>query len=318
MDVFKRVRESGILPVVVIDSEKDAVPTAKALLNGGIDVMEITLRTPAAAEAIKAVTLNCPNMLVGAGTVITLEQCKSIVSMGAKFIVSPGFDAEVVSWCVENNVPIIPGCVTPTEIMSAMKCGLNVVKFFPSNVYGGLNAMKSLSAPLGDIKFIPTGGITAQNISEYISTTFVYAVGGSWICPKADISAGNFKKISDLCKEARRMLLGYEFAHLGINSSDSVTADKIAYTFKSAFDFNNKDNNESVFSTDHIEILKRPYLGELGHISIRTNCIDIAINDLEKKGFSVNMKTANYKADKLISIYLNEPIGGFAIHLLQK
>lgn len=202
MDVTTRLARAGVVPVVVLEHAKDAVPTAKAMAAGGIDVMEITFRTAAAADSIRAVSENCPEMLVGAGTVITLEQCKKAVASGAKFIVAPGFDEEVVRWCVENNVPVTPGCVTPTEIMAAMKLGLKVVKFFPAGVYGGLSAMKALSGPFGGIKFIPTGGVNAQNLAEYISAPFIHAVGGSWVCPKADISAGNFEKITALCREA--------------------------------------------------------------------------------------------------------------------
>ena len=137
MNVSERLAASAVVPVVVLDDAKDAVATAKALLAGGMDVMEITFRTAAAADSIKAVAKSCPDMLVGAGTVITLEQCKKAVDCGAKFIVSPGFDEDVVRWCVENNVAVTPGCVTPTEIMAAMKLGLTVVKFFPAGVYGG-------------------------------------------------------------------------------------------------------------------------------------------------------------------------------------
>ncbi len=203
MDVFSRLARSGVVPVVVIDDAKDAVPTANAMLAGGVDVMEITFRTAAAPDAIKAVADECPDMLVGAGTVITLEQCKKAVEMGAKFIVSPGFDPEVVAWCVENGIAVTPGCVTPTEIMAAMKLGLRVVKFFPANVYGGLTAMKALAAPFGGIKFIPTGGVSGENVGEYLSQPYVHAVGGSWVCTKADIAAGNFDKITALCTAAR-------------------------------------------------------------------------------------------------------------------
>ena len=203
MTVLERLRNSIVVPVVVLDKAEDAVPTAKALIAGGVDVMEITFRTAAAADSIKAVADNCPDMLVGAGTVLNLDQCKLAVEMGAKFIVSPGFDAEVVSWCVENGVAVCPGCVTPTEIMAAIKLGLNVVKFFPANVYGGLTAMKNLSAPFGGVKFLPTGGVNTANIKEYFSAPFIHAVGGSWICPKADIAAGNFENITKLSKEAR-------------------------------------------------------------------------------------------------------------------
>ena len=203
MKVLDRLHGCGVVPVVVLDDVKDAIATANALLAGGVDVMEITFRTAAAADSIKAVAENCPDMLVGAGTVITLEQCKQAVECGAKFIVSPGFDEEVVRWCVERSVPITPGCVTPSEIMAAMKLGLTVVKFFPAGVYGGLSAMKALSGPFGGIKFIPTGGVNSHNIGEFIAAPFIHAVGGSWVCPKADIAAGNFERITELCKQAR-------------------------------------------------------------------------------------------------------------------
>ena len=208
MDVLSRLARSIVVPVVVLDDAKDAVPTANATLAGGIDVMEITFRTAAAPDAIKAVAEACPDMLVGAGTILNLEQCKQAVAMGAKFIVSPGFDAGVVGWCIENGIAVTPGCVTPTEITAAVNMGLKVVKFFPANVYGGLNAMKNLSAPFGGVKFLPTGGVNTGNIKEYISAPFIHAVGGSWVCPKADIADGNFEKITQLCAEARQAALG--------------------------------------------------------------------------------------------------------------
>ncbi len=208
MDVMNRLACAGIVPVVVLEDAKDAIPTANAMMAGGIDVMEITFRTSAAPESIRAVAENCPDMLVGAGTVLNLEQCKLAVQMGAKFIVSPGFDPNVVAWCVENQIPVVPGCVTPTEITAAVNMGLQVVKFFPANVYGGLNAMKNLSAPFVGVKFLPTGGVNTANLREYIDAPFIHAVGGSWVCPKADIAAGNFEKITALCAEARQAAFG--------------------------------------------------------------------------------------------------------------
>lgn len=203
MDILERLARSIVVPVVVLDRVEDAVPTAKALLAGGVDVMEITFRTAAAPEAIKAVSKEVPEMLVGAGTVITLEQCKTAVEMGAQFIVSPGYNPAVVDWCVSEGISVTPGCVTPTEITAAILAGLKVVKFFPANVYGGINAMKNLSAPFGGIKFIPTGGVNGDNISEYVSQPFIHAVGGSWVCNKKDILDGNFEKITNLCQTAR-------------------------------------------------------------------------------------------------------------------
>ncbi len=208
MDVLTRLANSIVVPVVVLDKVEDAVPTAKAMAAGGVDTMEITFRTACAPEAIKAVAENCPDVLVGAGTIVNLEQCKLAVEMGAKFIVSPGFSDEVVGWCVENGIPVAPGCVTPTEIMAALKHGLKMVKFFPANVYGGLNAMKNLSAPFVGLKFLPTGGVNSGNIKEYVDAPFIHAVGASWVCPKADIAAGNWEKITNLCLEARKAAKG--------------------------------------------------------------------------------------------------------------
>ena len=208
LSILDRMARAGVVPVVVLDDAKDAVPTAEAMLAGGIDVMEITFRTAAAPDAIKAVAESCPDMLVGAGTVLNLAQCKLAVEMGAKFIVSPGFDADVVDWCIQEGIPVTPGCVTPTEITAAVNSGLKVIKFFPANVYGGLNAMKNLAAPFVGIKFLPTGGVNTGNIKEYIDAPFIHAVGGSWVCPKADIAAGNFERITALCAEARQAAFG--------------------------------------------------------------------------------------------------------------
>ncbi len=207
MTVLERLARSIVVPVVVIEDAKDAVPTANAMRDGGVDVMEITFRTAAAPAAIQAVAENCPDVLVGAGTVLNVEQARLAVSMGARFIVSPGIDRDVVAWCLENGIPVTPGCVTPTEITLAVNMGLKVVKFFPANVYGGLNAMKNLSAPFVGLKFLPTGGVNTGNIREYVDAPFIHAVGGSWVCPKADIAAGNFEKITQLCKDARAAAL---------------------------------------------------------------------------------------------------------------
>lgn len=318
MDILNKLSAAGVVPVVVIENAKDAVPTAEAMLRGGIDVMEITFRTAAAPDAIRAVSENCPKMLVGAGTVITLEQCKQAVDCGASFIVSPGFNREVVAWCVEHDIAVTPGCVTPTEIMEAMELGLKVLKFFPANVYGGLGAMKAFSGPFGGIKFIPTGGVNAQNLAEYISAPFIHAVGGSWVCPKADISAGHFEKITQLCREARKAVLGFEVAHIGVNCPDAESSLSLCGSFSEAFGFETKLGNSSNFSTSAIEIMKSNYLGEKGHIAIRTNRMEAAICELAAKGFQIDPDTAKYKGDRMIAVYLRQEFGGFAVHLLQK
>ena len=206
MTVMERCEKCGIVPVVVIEDAKDAVATARALLAGGIDVMEVTMRTAAAIDVIREVSENVPEVLVGAGTVLTLEQCRECIAAGANFIVSPGFDDATVKYCVENGIPVIPGCVTPTEIMYAKAYGLNTIKFFPANVYGGLKAMKALSGPFVGLKFIPAGGVSAETLKEYIEAPFIAAVGGSWVCTKKDIAEGNFEKITALSKEARDVI----------------------------------------------------------------------------------------------------------------
>lgn len=318
MKYSERLGNNAVVPVVVIEDAKNAVPTARALLAGGIDVMEITLRTGAALDAIRAVSAEVPEMLVGAGTVLNLEQGKSVVDAGGKFIVSPGFDPELVKWCVENDVTVTPGCVTPTEIMAALKLGVDVIKFFPANVYGGLDAMKGLSAPFGGVKFIPTGGVNGQNIGEYSAAPYVHTVGGSWVCTKADIAAGNFEKITQLCKEAVKNSLGFEIAHVGVNTENGEDAMAVAEAFDNAFGFGVKDGNSSTFAGKGVEVMKSMYLGKNGHIAVKTNNIRRAVSYLTKKGFGIAADTAKYKGDKLIAVYLTDEFGGFAVHLLQK
>ena len=318
MSALKRLQECGVIPVVVLDRVEDAVSTAKALESGGVDVMEITLRTAAGLESIRQVAKNCPNMCVGAGTVLNLEQCKQSVEAGATFIVSPGFNREVVEWCVTNNIDVTPGCVTPTEITEALAIGINVVKFFPADVYGGLPAMKGLSSPFGNVKFIPTGGVNAKNLADYVSVPYIHAVGGTWLCAKADIAAGNFEKISALSAEAAKIALGFELAHLGINCENGNAAMDVAKQLDKAFGTGIRDGNSSIFASAGFEIMKSMYLGKNGHIAIRTANISRGISALAKRGFEVDMETAKYNGSNMAAVYLKDSFGGFAIHLLQK
>ncbi len=174
-----------VIPVVVINKVEDTIPTMQALCDGNLPVAEITFRTACAEEAIKIATQNFPDMYVGAGTVINLDQCVRAHKAGAKFIVSPGLSKEVALYCNENNLPYYPGCVTPTEIMQAIDLGLKVVKFFPANVYGGLKALKALSAPFPQVKFIPTGGVDRSNIDEFLAFDKIEAIGGSFFVKEA-------------------------------------------------------------------------------------------------------------------------------------
>lgn len=197
-----RFSQCGVIPVVVLDKEEDAVPLAKALLDGGIDVAEITFRTKAAENSIRKISKEVPEMFVGAGTIINLEQLNRAINAGAKFIVSPSYDEEIVSKCQSLNITVFPGVITPTEIMKAIKQDLEVVKFFPSESYGGLKTIQALSGPFTNLKFMPTGGISKDNLAEYLEPKKIHAVGGSWICDKKLILNKDWNKITELCKEA--------------------------------------------------------------------------------------------------------------------
>jgi len=200
--VLAQVGAIGIVPVIVIDNAADAVPLAKALLEGGIDCIEITMRTAAALDAMAAIRDGVPDMLLGAGTVITIDQAEQALAAGARFLVSPGYDPEFVAWCLERGIPVLPGAVTPSEIMAARKQGLRVVKFFPADVYGGVKAIKALSSPFSDMKFMPTGGVNLETLADFLRVPAIYAVGGSWIASKAQIAAGKFDEITGLARES--------------------------------------------------------------------------------------------------------------------
>lgn len=316
--VKERIFNCGIVPVVVLNNVEDAVPTAQALLAGGIDVMEITLRTSAGLDSIHQVANYCPEMLVGAGTVLTLDDCKACIEAGAKFIVSPGLNEEVVKYCLEQKILVTPGCVTPTEITKAMSYGLDLLKFFPANIYGGIAALKALGGPFPYVKFIPTGGVDQDNLAEFISTPNVFAVGGSWVCSKADIMNHVFEKITRLAAESRSAIFGFELAHVGINCKDEAEALGSAKELASIFNMPVKDGNSSVYAGTSFEFIKSQYLGEHGHLAIRTNDIKRAINYLQARGFTMNPEAIKSQNGKIIAAYLHKQVSGFAIHLQQK
>lgn len=318
MDVLKRIGNAAVVPVVVLDRAEDAVPTARALLAGGIDVMEITFRTAAGRDAIAAVARECPEMLVGAGTVLNVAQGREAIEAGAKFIVSPGFSCELIDECAAQGIPALPGCATPSEIMDALDAGLKIVKFFPANVYGGLDAMKALASAFVGVKFMPTGGINAKNLAEYLSAPFIHAVGGTWLCSWTDIAAHNFDRITALCREARKIALGYELAHVGVNTDGRASALEISGEWEKTFGFAAAEGNSSCFAGTEIEVMNRRYLGENGHIGIATRSMERAIDDMEKRGFSLDMDTAKYSGERIKAVYLKNEIGGFAVHLMQK
>lgn len=200
--VAERIAELGVVPVVVLNDAKDAAPLAKALTEGGLPCAEVTFRTDAAEESIRIMTTEYPDMFVGAGTVLTTEQVDRAVAAGAKFIVSPGFDPEVVDYCIEKDIPIFPGTITPSEVAQAVKRGLKVVKFFPAAQFGGVSTIKALAAPYTTVKFMPTGGVSASNLKDFLSCDKIVACGGSWMVKGDLVKAGEFDKIRELSAEA--------------------------------------------------------------------------------------------------------------------
>ena len=203
--IEERFAELKVVPVVVLNDVKDAAPLAKALVEGGLPCAEVTFRTDAAAESIRIMTEAYPDMLVGAGTVLTTEQVDRAVEAGAKFIVSPGFDPVIVDYCIGKNVPVFPGCISPSEVAQAVKRGLKIVKFFPAEQSGGLAMIKAMAAPYNMLKFMPTGGINTKNLKEYLACDKILCCGGSWMVKGDMVEAGEFDKIQKLTEEARAL-----------------------------------------------------------------------------------------------------------------
>lgn len=316
--IFQKIHELGIVPVVKIEKAEDALPLGQALLAAGLPLAEITFRTSAAEASIKILTKELPELLVGAGTVLTVEQVKKALAAGAKFIVSPGFNPQVVDYCVENDIPVTPGINNPTQIEMALQRGLKVLKFFPAEASGGLAMLKAMSAPYPDVSFIPTGGINPDNLCAYLSNPKVQAIGGSWMVKADLISSGHFSEITRLAKEAIATMLGFSFSHLGINQESKEQAQQATSLLSDLFYLPPKEGLSSFFAGEAFEIMKNRGLGKYGHIALATNDIHRAIAYLKMQGISTLPETAKEKDGKLKVIYLEKDLSGFAIHLSQK
>lgn len=317
-DVIKELSLIGIVPVIKIDDAKDAAPLAHALEEGGLPCAEVTFRTAAAAEAIAEMIKACPNMLVGAGTVLTTAQVDEAVAAGAKFIVSPGLNPTVVKYCVDKNIPVMPGINNPSGIEQALELGLKVVKFFPAEPSGGLTMLKAMGAPYGGVKFMPTGGISAANVGDYLAWNRIIACGGSWMVPPKMLAAGNFDGIRKLAREAVDTMLNFKFVHLGVNCADEADCNNCAATAEQLFSFAKDERSKSIFAGTPLEFMKAPGRGTSGHIAIGTPNIDRAVYHLTRRGAKFDMDTALYDADgSLKFIYIADEIGGFAYHLVK-
>lgn len=206
MNIAETIQKMGVVPVVVLNDAKDAAPLAKALVEGGLPCAEVTFRTDAAEESIRIMTTEFPEMLVGAGTVLTIDQVDRAVAAGAKFIVSPGFDPKIVDYCLEKEISVFPGCITPSEAAQAVKRGLEIVKFFPAEQFGGVATIKAMAAPYTGLKFMPTGGVNAKNLESYLSFDRIIACGGSWMVNGQLVKEGKFDEIKVLTEEAVQLV----------------------------------------------------------------------------------------------------------------
>lgn len=317
--ILEQLSKIGIVPVIKIDDVEKAVPLARALAAGGLPCAEVTFRTAQGEESIRRIAKEVPEVLVGAGTVLTIDQVDRAIAAGAKFIVSPGLNPKIVDYCISKNIPITPGCANPSDIEQAIQCGLDVVKFFPAEQAGGINYIKAIAAPYVNVKFMPTGGVNEKNLNEYLAYDKILCCGGSWMVKADLIDDGNFDEITSLSKQAVRSMLGFELVHIGINAENEAQAMATAKLFEVMFGFAVKDGNSSIFAGGYVEVMKTPFLGKNGHIAIGTNSIPRAVAYMERQGFVFNYDTVKKDAKgNFPAIYFKDEIGGFAVHLVAK
>lgn len=314
-DVLETISSVGILPVIKISDSSQAVGLAKALCAGSIPVAEITFRTAAAEEAIHEIAQKVPEVCVGAGTVLTVEQAEAAVAAGARFVVSPGFSPAVVGWCIQNKVPVVPGCATPTEVEAALGFGLEVLKFFPAEAAGGIPMLKSLASPYSRVKFIPTGGVTPETLNRYLSLSNVVACGGSWMVPESLLDSGDFAQITALCKTAVLNMLDFAFSHVEISAPSEQEAAQAATALGALFALPVTGHPEALFAGTAVAVRKAPMPGALGLLAFSTRDLKRAAAYLERSGVCYSEKSIKGEPPLL---YLKNQISGYAVCLRQK
>lgn len=309
----------GFIPVVALNDVKKAIGLAGALKNGGIPIIEVTYRTQQASDCIRAIRQKYPNIIVGAGTILTVSQAEEALRCGAMFIVSPGFDKTIVNYCLEQKVPIIPGVSNPSEIQQAVGLGLKVLKFFPAEPLGGTTAVNFMAAPFPGVKFLPAGGIVMSNLGEYLANPNVFACAGGFVARANMIEGEDWEGITKLCRQAIQEVLGFEFAHVGLNCEDTEKAKECAVFFVNSFMQNSKEGNSSIFIDERIELMKQPFYGTNGHLGFYTKNVERAIYYLEQEGYMIQEETIRYDTKGVMqSVYLRGEINGFAVHIVRK
>lgn len=318
--MFDLLSLAGLIPVIKVDRAQDAVPLCGALSRGGLPVAEITFRTQAAEEAIRLVHDALPEVLLGAGTVLTTEQADRAWAAGARYIVSPGLNPNLVRHCLDKGYAILPGCSGPSDIEAALELGLDTVKFFPAEALGGVGMIKALLGPYHHVKFVPTGGINEQNLLDYLSIPNVLACGGSWMLPNDAIAKGDWGRVENLAADAVKLLLGFEIRHVGMNHQDAAKADESAKKLSLLTGWKvQADTPDSCFAGDGFELMKKQGRGLHGHIAIGTNNFARARWHMERRGFAFDEGSIALDASgKPRLVYFKDEIAGFAFHLVQK
>ena len=319
-EMMKELYSIGLIPVIKIENADDAVPLAKALIDGGLPAAEITFRTPCAAEAIKRITDAYPEMLVGAGTVLTTEQVDAAIAAGSKFLVSPGLNPKITAYALSKGIPMLPGCSNPSDIEAALELGLTTVKFFPAEAAGGLKMLKAMAAPYGQLTFMPTGGINANNLLDYLKFNKIVACGGSFMVADDLVRDKKWDEITALTRNAVKVMLGLEFVHVGLNNESKEEADKGAKLFSLMFGMPLRETSKSTFAGEQLEVMHGKGPGTHGHIGIRTNFVDRAMAYFTRMGFEFDESSITYdaKSGKPKFVYFKDEICGFAVHLVQK
>lgn len=316
--VIQTLSRIGIVPVIAIDDASKAVPLAKALAAGGLNAAEITFRTPAGEEALRQIAREMPEMLVGAGTVLTREQVDRAADAGARFLVSPGFHSEVTEYALSKGLLMLPGTATPGEMEQAMALGLDIVKFFPAEQNGGVAKLKALAGPYPNLRWMPTGGINVKNMMDYLSFDRVPFCGGTWMVKKELIQQERWEEITAICREAVKTMLGLELGHIGVNDTSPESAERTAEAFAALLGLEHKPGANSDFAGKCVEVLKKPGRGKNGHIAIACSNVDRAEYHLARRGYRFLEETRITDALGTRVIYLDLELGGFAIHLSRK
>ena len=317
--VLQRVYEIGIIPVIAFNDVDEAIPLCKALMDGGLPAAEVTFRTACAEECIRKIHEELPDMLLGAGTVLTNDQADRAMAAGASFVVAPGYDPNVTQHVIDKGGLMMPGTCSAGEMQQAMNQGCEAIKFFPAEANGGVDMLKNIGAALKTAKWMCTGGVNAKNVNTYLANPQIIAVGGTWMCKSDKIKAGAWEDITAACKEAVDVMLGLELGHIGINCADDAEAMKTAELLGSLLSKAVAPGNSSIFvGNKEFEIMKKPGRGTHGHIAIKCNSVDRAVYHLGQRGVKFDMDSMVNKNGKNIAIYLADEVAGFAIHLVQK